>query len=258
MSQERIWMSILMLAVAFGMAGCNTSVGCFEVKFPDPNLEQFVRINLGELESGNAITNCMLQKIELISSAEFVPIPEGSQIKDLTGIEHLTNVTKISFSFNQIEDLSPLAKLTKLESLHLSQNKITDIQPLADLKNLTKLFLSANNIEDIVPLTQLKNLEWLILIENQIVDITPLVGLESLTLLRLNQNEIESVSALTQLSNLTELNLSHNQVQDIEAFAAVAEKLSGASLDITDNPLNEESINVIVPFLRAQGVEVKL
>ncbi len=252
-------MNLLLLGCILWIAGCNTAPSCFEVSFTDANLEQFVRIALGEFETDATITNCTLQDIETISTSEYVPIPEGSQIKDLSGIEHLINVTKISFSFNDIQDLSPLKNLTKLESLHLSQNEITDLTPLKNLKNLKKLFISANNIEDISALAQMTQLEWLILIENQIKDITPLDNLTSLTLLRLNQNQIEDLGALKALGNLNELNVSHNQIHDIDTIVEMSEAgtlPSTFSLDISNNPLSERALSVDVPLLQDRSVNV--
>jgi len=252
-------MNLLLLGCIIWIAGCNNTPSCFEVSFSDANLEQFVRIALGEFETDTAITNCILQDIETISTAEYVPIPEGSQIKDLSGIEHLINVTKISLSFNDIQDLSPLKNLTKLESLHLSQNEITDLTPLANLKNLKKLFISANDVEDIGPLAQMEQLEWLILIENQIKDITPLDNLVNLTLLRLNQNQIDDLSPLKALKNLNELNVSHNQIQDIDTVIEMSEAgilRATLSLDISDNPLSEQALSVDVPLLQERNVNI--
>lgn len=254
MKRQRIFLLGLLISWMGLFSACDSRPVCQPASFADPNLEQFVRVALGNLDG--EITTCDLETLEEVSSADFVPIPEASQIKDLSGIEQLSNLKKISFSFNDIEDLSPLAKLTDLEQLHLSQNRIADIGPLASLKKMKRLFLSANRIEDISPLAQLRDLEWLLLIENQIADISPLEGLQKLTLLRLNNNLIESVDPLANLPGLNELNLSHNLIQGIGPLVKENHWKTTFQLDLSDNPLSNQAINEDVAQLVQMGVQV--
>ena len=118
-----------------------------------------------------------------------------------------------------------------LTSLDASERYITDLSGLEYCTNLTELQLWNNQISDISPLASLTNLTILELRFNQISDISPLASLTNLTTLDLWNNQISDISPLASLNNLTELNLRLN-------------------------PLNEVSIEVYIPQLEAQGVDV--
>ena len=118
--------------------------------------------------------------------------------------------TKLYLYGNQIRDLTPLADLTQLTLLSLYDNEITDLTPLAGLTNLTELQLYGNQIKDLTSLAELKNLEKLFLSKNQIFDVTPLKGLTKLEELNLGKNQIIAISPLASLTNLTELSLEGN------------------------------------------------
>ena len=77
-----------------------------------------------------------------------------SGITDLSGLEHLTNLTELFLHGNQISDISPLASLTNLTGLGLNSNEISNISPLSNLTNLTFLNLYGNQISDISPLVE--------------------------------------------------------------------------------------------------------
>lgn len=60
----------------------------------------------------------------------------------------------LSLEDNQIRDISPLASLTNLTVLDLWGNEISDLSPLTNLTNLTELYLCDNQISDILPLVE--------------------------------------------------------------------------------------------------------
>ena len=64
-------------------------------------------------------------------------IPEETQTKDISGLEHFRNLTSLDLSFHAITDISLLAGLTKLTALSLGGNPIADITPLSGLADLT-------------------------------------------------------------------------------------------------------------------------
>ena len=142
------------------------------VSIPDPHLAAALRSTL-DLGPNAPITQLLIQKIrELI-------IP-NRQIKDLTGLEHATNLVRLSLWENQIKDVTPLAKLTKLEQLHLQANQITDIKPFAGLTELRQLHLWGNQIRDISAIAGLTKLASLWLAGNPIQDMSPLQTLLAL------------------------------------------------------------------------------
>ncbi len=124
--------------------------------------------------------------------------------------------TKLYLYGNQIRDLTPLADLTQLTLLSLYGNEITDLTPLAGLTNLTELQLYENQIKNLTSLAELKNLEKLFLSKNKIIDVSPLAGLTKLEELNLGKNQIVAVTPLAGLTNLTELSLEGNITTDIQ------------------------------------------
>ena len=124
--------------------------------------------------------------------------------------------TELYLYGNQIRDLTPLADLTQLTMLSLYDNDIIDVTPLAGLTNLTELQIYSNQIKDISSLAKLKNLEKLFLSKNKIIDISPLASLTKLEELNLGQNRIVAITPLAGLTNLTELNLEGNITTDTQ------------------------------------------
>ena len=189
---------------------------------PDPNLRKVVRDALG-LAPDEPLTQQALQRLTELNGSQ-------RSLKNLTGLEHATDLTALLLFANEIRDISPLAGLTNLTKLWIYYNEIRDISPLAGLTNLTELWLTFNSISDLGPLAGLTQLTWLNISRNEIRDISPLAGLANLTDLRLNGNTISDLSPLAGLTNLTALNLRDNEISDVSALAGL-ENLEGLYLE---------------------------
>ena len=81
------------------------------VDIPDPNLEKALRETLN-LPDEIPLTQQEMLRLTRLDAG-------NKQIKNLTGLEHATNLTILSFSQNEISNLKPLADLTQLERLWL-------------------------------------------------------------------------------------------------------------------------------------------
>ena len=178
-----------------------------EVDIPDPNLKQVIRETL-QLPDGQPITQQDMLNLTRLDGRQ-------TNITDLTGLKHATNLTDLYLVVNAIENLEPLAGLIRLQTLDLSDNQIVDITPLANLTNLTELEVSSNQLRDLTPLAGLTRLTFLGLWNNRISDLNPLMNLTALQTLWLNSNEIVDITPLANLTNLTELTLSRNQLRDL-------------------------------------------
>jgi Leucine-rich repeat (LRR) protein len=119
------------------------------VTFPDANLETVIREALNK-PSGD-ITSDDMKTLTSLSAFQ-------RGIKNLTGIEHATNLTTLWIQNNPLSDISELSSLTKLTDLTISYNGTSDISVLGSLTNLTKLHSQSNQISDISPLGSLTNL----------------------------------------------------------------------------------------------------
>ena len=197
------------------------------VNIPDPNLRAAIERILGE-----PITTAKMAGLRTL-----VDLGDSeSNISDLTGLEHATNLFVLALLGNNITDLSPLAGLTNLFVLGLPDNNITDISPLAGLTNLTTLYLQHNNITDISPLVGLTNLTTLWIFNNNITDLSPLVTNRGLG----DEDEVyvdETVHALNINTHIPTLQsrgvtvLQTVDIPDANLRAAIGEVLGKASLD---------------------------
>ena len=105
-------------------------------------------------------------------------------LKSLSGIEKLRNLTKLSMRKTGINSLNGLEGLTKLNSIEITESSITDISALENLKNLSTLNLSNNCLYD---------------------DFYKEINGE-----RVNYNTFEILKRLNKNGNLQKINLSNN------------------------------------------------
>ncbi|MED3317012.1 leucine-rich repeat domain-containing protein [Bacillus wiedmannii] len=129
--------------------------------------------NLGRENLNTPITKedlLQIKKLEILKE-------KGKEIKDITGLEYMTN----------------------LENLTLEGVGLKNIEFISNLKQLNDVNVSHNQIEDVTPLSSLKNLQWLNLTDNRIKDVTVLGSMLDLLSLKLAENEIRDVRPLIQL-----------------------------------------------------------
>jgi len=182
-----------------------------EMGIPDVNLYNAI-LETADSNNDGVLTVAEAEAITELSVAL-------CNVKNLTGIENLKNLTCIDLWNNNIYDISPLATLTKLKTLHLGTNQIEDISVLAHLKELESLSLSVNEISNVSALSNLKELNYLSLEVNQIKDISALSNLYSLEELMLDGNKIVNLNSLSRLNELKVLSLSVNEIVDVSPLA---------------------------------------
>ena len=113
------------------------------VRIPDTNLDAAVRTELRI--AGNTVSNELPMSEELLESLETLTA-SNRNIADLTGCEHMTELTSLDLRNNQITDVTPLSKLYSLETLKLAGNTILDTSPLYGLlsRNLSEVDITIN------------------------------------------------------------------------------------------------------------------
>ena len=227
--------------------GSQRVAGEGEVIFPDPAVEDAVRKDLKQ-DEGPIL-------IEDVAKFTSFSLNQLLYVADISGLEHMVNLTEFDLSQNATGDITPVAGLTNLTRLDLAQNDVGDITPVAGLTNLTYLRLKDNRVSDISPLSGLTNLTELDLWENQISDISILSNLTNLITLNLTRNQISDISPLASLSNLTHLELARNEITDISPLleAGLGE---GVTIRLWGLPLDDNSKNVVIPKLEEAGVRV--
>ncbi|MDE0014487.1 MAG: leucine-rich repeat domain-containing protein [Candidatus Poribacteria bacterium] len=223
------------------------------VRMPDANLAAVVRDALG-LAPNAPITRQAMQGLTSLDAQSY-KIREitgrDGEIKDLTGLEHATQLTQLwltnnqisdirllagltqlrdlGIANNQISDITLLARLTQLESLEIAHNPINNLRPLAELTQLRYLSISVRRISDIqlhVDLTQLESLEiyggdWES--STPISDLYLLGNLTQLTSLSVHYAQVSDLSFLRALTQLEGLNLGSNQISDLKPLAGLTQ-----------------------------------
>ena len=219
-----------------------------EAIFPDELIDEMIRLKLRQPE-GPILISDLEQLTDFSVALELY-------VSDLSGLEHLVNVTKFDLTQNTTSDLSALATLSNLTWLDLTQNDIIDISPVASLTNLTFFGVQDNLVVDISALAFLTELTELNLQKNEITDISPLAELTKLTKLNLTSNNVSDLTPLASLPNLTLLELTKNDITDISPLleAGLGE---GAEIRLWGLPLDTNSVEVVIPQLKAAGVKVQ-
>ena len=216
-----------------------------DYRYPDPNLRAKLEQALGKDQSEPITAEELAGLSGQLNASE-------SNISDLTGLEHCTNLTELVLGSNQISDISALSNLNHLTGLYLGSNQISDISTLSNLNNLTGLDLGNNEVSDISALADLTNLTELYLGSNQISDISALTGLTNLTSqLVLSSNQISDITALSNLNHLTYLGLDGNQLTASAGPIIQALKDGGTTVTHDEIPAPAEVI-IPAPNLRAK------
>ncbi|MEJ2249574.1 MAG: leucine-rich repeat domain-containing protein [Candidatus Lokiarchaeota archaeon] len=149
-----------------------------------------------------------LESLESLTIKGFETRPIKS-LKDIKGIEMLTNLKELNLNHNAITDITDLGFLKNLKKLDLSYNYISKIQNLELLPQLEYLNLAGNDITEIKNLDLLENLKHLDLSENrELLEIKGLDNLKNLEVLLLASNYlINEIKGLNNLKNLKKLSL---------------------------------------------------
>ena len=206
--RKSLWIQLLLVSVIGILVNIDfTYAEDAEDWMPDANLRATIIEEIG-LPEGVPLTKEHLKGLTRLIAAR------DSEISDLSGMEHATNLIDLGLCGNQIRDLSPLADLVHLEYLSLCVNQISDISPLSELTNLKLLDLGANQISDITPLANLIQLERLNIRFNSVEDISPLSELTNLKLLDLGANQISDITPLANLIQLEYLSLTSNYISN--------------------------------------------
>jgi internalin A len=147
------------------------------IKFSDKAMERRVREAIGKPE-GNITAGDAAMVEELNLGNEWQEkFPKGSQISNLSGIEHFINLKNLDISWNKIKDVKKLSGLARLEYLKAFGNQIGSLAPLEKLVNLRSLNVGGNKLAKIDVLKNLVNLTSLYLDGNKIKDYSPLEAL---------------------------------------------------------------------------------
>ena len=183
------------------------------VHIPDPNLRAAIAESLGKKPNA-PITVEEMERLGRLTAG-------NRGIRDLTGLQFATNLSRLYLKDNRISDLSPIAGLINLRDLKLDYNLISDISPLRGLQNLIELDIVGNRVSNLSPLAGLINLKDLDLNDNNISDLSPIAGLINLGFLAFPNNNVSDQSPIAGLINLKTLYFWGNNISDLSPIAGL-------------------------------------
>jgi len=134
---------------------------------------------------------------------------------DLAPLRRLTKLQELSLDGTEISDLSPLRRLTELETLFLGESAATDLTPLQGLTKLKVLAQGRTGVTDLTHLQGLTKLHWLYLNGNPVTDLSPLRGLTQLEWLYLDGTGVADLTPLQGLTQLRKLYVNVTGVTDL-------------------------------------------
>ncbi|MHC4655950.1 MAG: leucine-rich repeat domain-containing protein [Planctomycetota bacterium] len=117
------------------------------------------------------------------------------------------------------------------------------------MTNLTSLRIAYAQVKDISVLSGLTKLSALNVSGNQIADITVLANFRDLTYLSLGYNRICDITALSKLTGLKSIWLQRNQISDISPLLWNESISKGVVINLSGNPLSDESVKKHIPAL---------
>jgi ABC-type phosphate transport system substrate-binding protein len=166
-------------------------------------------------------------------------LTNAAQIKDISTLAKLTNLTWLRLRGVGTEDFSALSALGKLGTLDIGEAPgLRDLTPLAGLTRLTVVSLPQTSIADLKPLGSLKNLTRLDFAGcAEITDLEPLAALApTLTSLGLSGcTGVKDLAVLSKLTKLKGLDLRGCPAATPENLATLGQNLPGCKI-WTDDP----------------------
>ncbi len=194
--------------------------------------------------------NTPITKEDLLKVKSLIVVEAKSKgIKDVSGLEYMTNLENLTLEEVKIENIQFISKLRQLKSLSITYGELEDVGPLAELEHVEILSLRNNKISDLSPLSQMKKINMLDLNSNYIKDIKPLFTVTSLRTLTVANNQISNanLAGIEQLKNVRNLSLSNNGLTNIEHITSMKKLVE---LDLSKNELKN-----IEPLLRLSTVQ---
>ncbi|WP_083588291.1 NEAT domain-containing protein [Bacillus albus] len=113
-------------------------------------LDKTLQQHINKESLGRENLNALITKEDLSQIKNLEIFKEkGKDIKDITGLEYMTNLEKLTLEGVGLKNIEFISNLEKLNDVNVSHNQIEDISPLTSLKNLQWLNLADNHIKDV-------------------------------------------------------------------------------------------------------------
>lgn len=214
------------------------------VTIPDENLRASittaVRRDTGGSEDLTCANLAMVKQLNI----------RGATLGSLEGIQHLVNVTRLSFdnspfpashatkleALTKVKDLTfwevPLdtlafaSKMKELETLSLDQTKVTSLEPLRGLPLLRSIAADHSLVTNLDAIGSLPSLTFFRSLGNPVTSLGQLVQSASLTNLEIENSQLASLSGITQVKTLRVLRVNGaklTSVPDLSSMTSLEE-----------------------------------
>ncbi len=237
----RVWLDNIMISKFIPLGE--------KIVFNDDVFKNYVRRWIGKF-SGNSDSRYSADEVYANEVKDIGLIVIYSDVTDITGLEHFTNLKIINAYAKALTDISPMANLQNIEEVDFDEMAVNDISPLdtsaksGSLKSLVfeGLPLSQASLDIMKTWDQIENLtmddislgtldflpsgDKLVRLIVKFAELTNIDGLAdktNLTHLDLFFNEIEDLSPLSNLTQLRTLDLRHNPITDLSPLSNMAE-----------------------------------
>jgi Leucine-rich repeat (LRR) protein len=206
--------------------------------------------------NGNYISNITFSDPTLITYLDISTGYGDNRLKDITGLEFLTNLNSLMLGGNLITNFnSKLSGLSSsVQTLDLSYNQLSAFTPTVLPQGLTNLYLNNNLLTGFTPTISFPlNMTNLYLNNNLLTIYNPSSPIPSIQTLNLSYNSIVNFSPNQPLpSSLNTLNLSYNPLTTFNPWLSGNPFPNSVEyLYLDDNSLSSNSIGTILINLSA-------
>lgn len=121
----------------------NSIVTYEDTDFPDEVFRSFIKRQIG-ITDADRITSDKLEKLTRLDCARS---SAAGDIRSLQGIEHIDNLTRITFSGHAITDVGGLTTLPALADMNFEYNDLTELPDLSGMSQLKYAYFDYNRIK---------------------------------------------------------------------------------------------------------------
>ncbi|MCD4736486.1 MAG: leucine-rich repeat domain-containing protein [Bacteroidales bacterium] len=182
-------------------------------KVKNEEIEEIAEHLAPDTITGNLIE--VFENIKSILRKKELDISGNLQIRDLSPVAEMADLTSLNFSNTLVNNILPVRNLNSLETVNFSGIPVRDLSPLQYSANLRSLVFRQTLVTDITPVQFLTNLEKLDCSRNQLNDLSVLAVLPNLKHLDCDSIEIYSLKTLTGIGHLEHLSIAHTFISDL-------------------------------------------
>lgn len=187
------------------------------VSIPDPALKRCLSEHL-EVDSATTLTTTQLMSVEALYCDGAV---DAATITNLSGIEHLVNLTSLMLPNNALSSVSLPSALSKLEFVDLTSNRLTSFNLPSTARDMYLVVVDDNQLNSLTVPQTLTSLRLFSAADNRLTSLSLPDSATHLEFLDLTGNQLTSIALPQTISSLSELYLDGNRFSSLESLPYV-------------------------------------